>query len=182
MEALEKKAEADDKRMLSEAKAFAKSRKVAVSPEWELECDCIQAEALFMRGFYQVGLNAYFKGGLRLRRSWKMYQTLLKRIDSKTPEELADLVKWGAGLFYLLLSLLPVALTKILAAIGFKADREAGQKLLGDVWNHEGIKAPYAGVIMCMYYALHPSGLSDFVSFAWTDFFFFSRVCVFVCD
>jgi tetratricopeptide (TPR) repeat protein len=164
LEALEKKAESEDKKILTAATKHAKTAKTAITAEWELECEAIQAEAMFLRGFYQAASDQYLKGGMRLRKSYKLFQELLKRIEGgrKYPQELQDLVLWGVGLFYILLSLLPAALTKVLTVIGFKSDQKAGEQYLTGVFEREGIRSGFSCLILALYYSFAPSGLNDY--------------------
>lgn len=62
----------------------------------------------------------------------------MKQTDKNpnTPVELQDNIKFGVGLFYTILSLLPSSLMKALSAIGFVANRDLGEKYLTDVFNN----------------------------------------------
>jgi hypothetical protein len=90
-----------------------------------------------------------------MRKSWKLYEKLLQELqsDKSAAPEVLDCVKFGAGLFYFIVSMVklfivlnsfmwktPGAFLKILEVIGFVADRDLGVTYLETVSANNGIR------------------------------------------
>lgn len=132
---------------------------------WKLECDVCYADALLMRSICQLMMNSYLKGGLNLRKAWGAYhtlmQTVLKDIHHKIPREMCMCIKYGVGVFYAFLSLVPASLMKMLSVIGFISDKELGEQYLTEVFESNTIRSPFAALVLCTLYLFLPTGLGN---------------------
>lgn len=132
---------------------------------WKLECDVIYADALMVRSVVQLTLNSYFKGGINLRKTWGCYYALQteleKDTDNKIPQEIAMSIKYGCGVFYTYLALVPAGLMKLLSAIGFISDKELGEQFLTEVVESNTVRTPQAALVLCTYYLFLPTGLGN---------------------
>eukprot|EP01059_Diplonema_ambulator_P026757 TRINITY_DN4418_c2_g2_i1.p1 TRINITY_DN4418_c2_g2~~TRINITY_DN4418_c2_g2_i1.p1 ORF type:complete len:613 (+),score=261.65 TRINITY_DN4418_c2_g2_i1:51-1841(+) len=131
---------------------------------WRLECDVIYADCLLIRSIIQLRGNQYVKGAVNIRKTWGYYQTLIKVLDqrgSEIPTEISDNIKFGVGVFYIFLTLVPSGLMKVLSAIGFIRDSELGEQYLLEVFGNRGVRAPVAALVLLTYYLFIPTGLAD---------------------
>lgn len=152
-------------------KEFKKQEKRALqsgeqfNQNWKLECEVIYADAILLRAICQLMMNSYLKGGLNLRKAWGLYYALIQRVTNDTnntiPDDLKYAIKYGTGLFYTFLALVPASLMKLLSIIGFISDKELGEKYLTDVFQSFSIRAPYAALTLCTLYLFLPTGLGD---------------------
>lgn len=152
-------------------KEFKKQEKRALqsgeqfNQNWKLECEVIYADAILLRAICQLMMNSYLKGGLNLRKAWGLYYALIQRVTNDTnntiPDDLKYAIKYGTGLFYTFLALVPASLMKLLSIIGFISDKELGEKYLTDVFQSSSIRAPYAALTLCTLYLFLPTGLGD---------------------
>ncbi|SCU68897.1 Protein of unknown function (DUF3808), putative [Trypanosoma equiperdum] len=150
-------------------KEFERRRKAAqkagepFDDAWKLECDVIYAEALFMRAVGQLMMNAYFRGGINLRKAWGLYYKLIQQVEADTddriPEELKMCIKYGTGTFYTFLAFVPSTVMKVLSVVGFVVDRELGERYLMEVFESDGIRSPFAALVLCTFYLFLPTGL-----------------------
>jgi tetratricopeptide (TPR) repeat protein len=131
---------------------------------WKVECDVVHAEALLMRCSLQINMAHYIKGGVNMRLCWGRYKDLLARLTPGAPplpKELELAIKFGAGMFYAWLSLVPAKYMTLLELIGFAANREKGLAFLTEVvYAGNEIRAPYAALILCCYYLFFPTALA----------------------
>lgn len=152
-------------------KEFKKEEKKALqsgenfNQNWKLECEVIYADAVLLRAICQLMMNSYLKGGLNLRKAWGLYYALIQKVTSDTtnsiPDDLKYAIKYGTGLFYTFLALVPGSLMKLLSIIGFISDKELGEKYLTEVFRSSSIRAPYAALTLCTMYLFLPTGLGD---------------------
>lgn len=160
----EKQREKDKDAFLKAQKAAAKSG-ASVDQTWKLECDVIYADALLVRSVVQLGMNSYMRGGLNLKKTWGCYHALIKIVEEDTentiPYELKMNIKYGTGLFFCYLALVPGGLMSVLSAIGFIADPVTGEQYLTEVLNSGTVRAPLAALVLCTYYLFLPTGLGD---------------------
>ncbi|EKF37688.1 hypothetical protein MOQ_002112 [Trypanosoma cruzi marinkellei] len=130
---------------------------------WKLECDVIYADALLMRSVCQLMMNSYFKGGVNLRRTWGLYHKLIQVVEAdktnQIPNELKMCVKYGTGAFYAFLALVPANLMRLLNVIGFISDKELGEQYLTEVFESDGVRSPFAALVLCTLYLFLPTGL-----------------------
>jgi tetratricopeptide (TPR) repeat protein len=70
-------------------------------------------------------------------------------------------IKYGCGVFYAYLALVPAGLMKLLSAIGFISDKELGEQYLTEVFQSDTIRAPQAALVLCTYYLFLPTGLGN---------------------
>eukprot|EP00755_Sulcionema_specki_P022019 Sspe_Gene.75494::Locus_47168_Transcript_1_1_Confidence_1.000_Length_3695::g.75494::m.75494 len=130
----------------------------------KLEYDVIYADAMLVRSIIQLRMCSYVKGAVNLRKTWGYYQALLKIVDERAadiPEEIVDNIKYGAGTFYIFLTLVPSGLMKVLSAIGFISDSELGESYLEQVLDRGGVRAPFAALVLLTFYLFLPTGLAD---------------------
>ncbi|KEG14386.1 tetratricopeptide repeat domain 39B [Trypanosoma grayi] len=152
-----------------EKKAFNGRRRAAqkagefFDDTWKLECDVIYADALLMRSVGQLMMNSYLKGGINLRRTWGIYHKLIQTVeadkDNRIPKELKMCIKYGTGTFYAFLALVPANLMKLLNVIGFISDKELGEEYLTEVFESNGIRSPFAALVLCTLYLFLPTGI-----------------------
>ncbi|RNF05424.1 tetratricopeptide repeat domain 39B [Trypanosoma conorhini] len=130
---------------------------------WKLECEVIYADALLMRSVCQLMMNSYLKGGINLRRTWGIYHKLINVVaadkTNQIPDELKMCVKYGTGTFYAFLALVPANLMRLLNVIGFISDRELGEQYLTEVFESNGVRAPFAALVLCTLYLFLPTGI-----------------------
>lgn len=152
-------------------KEFKKQKKEALqsnaefNENWKLECEVIYADAVLLRAICQIMMNSYLKGGLNLRIAWGLFYGLIQKVESdineSIPDDLKYAIKFGAGLFYTFLALVPASLMKLLTIVGFISDKELGEKYLTEVFQSSSIRAPYAALTLCTMYLFLPTGLGD---------------------
>ncbi|ORC90684.1 tetratricopeptide repeat domain 39B [Trypanosoma theileri] len=150
-------------------KAFKGRRKAAekagehFDESWQLECDVVYADALLMRSVCQLMMNSYLKGGINLRRTWGIYHRLIQIVEADTanriPNEIKMCIKYGTGTFYAFLALVPANLMKLLNVIGFISDKELGEQYLTEVFENNGIRSPFAALVLCTLYLFLPTGI-----------------------
>lgn len=98
----------------------------------------------------------YIKGAWNMRSAWKSYEAVLKKHvkDGKAdihPEIFACL-KFGVGVFYYIVGLMPGVLQTLLSWIGFVADYDVGVQYLNECYQADCLKSPFAALILCMSY------------------------------
>ena len=163
---LQEKQREKDKEAYKKQQAVAGAKDFAVA--WKAECDVIYADALLVRSLVQLTMNSYLKGGVNLRKTWGCYYALMQEVEKdqagpkQIPEEVVMNIKFGCGVFYCYLALVPAGLMKLLSAIGFISDKELGEAYLTEVFqNDRSIRAPFAALVLCTYYLFLPTGLGD---------------------
>jgi len=161
---LKEREKALEKRRANDKDAFKKGND-RIAQNWKLECDVIYADALLIRSVVQLTLNSYFKGGVNLRKTWGCFYALQQELEKDTegaiPREIAMAIKYGCGVFYTYLALVPAGLMKLLSAIGFISDKELGEQLLTEVFQSDTIRTPAAALVLCTYYLFLPTGLGN---------------------
>ena len=154
-----------DKQREKDKKDFKKGDAGRDAQNWKLECDVIYADALLVRSVVQLTLNSYFKGGVNLRKTWGCFYALQQELERDTdgtiPRDVAMAIKYGCGLFYAYLALVPAGLMKLLSAIGFISDKELGEQFLTEVFKSNTIRTPQAALVLCTYYLFLPTGLGN---------------------
>eukprot|EP00727_Mastigamoeba_balamuthi_P014310 m51a1_g9502 hypothetical protein (664) ;mRNA; r:668700-671211 len=108
-----------------------------------------------------------FSGALLMRKSWKIFewtQDHFKQTDKYHPE-LVHAMRFGAGMFYFALSIVPSKYLRFAELAGFKADRALGLKYIREVSELSRLKAPYAMVILLFNNLILPRGLADVSKF-----------------
>jgi tetratricopeptide (TPR) repeat protein len=165
-----KKKEAKEKREKDKGDYKKKLKDAAKSGQkadqsWKLECEVIYADALLVRSVVQLQLSYYMKGAYNLKTTWGCYYALIQEVEKDTenliPYEVKMNIKYGTGLFYCYLVLVPSGLMKVLSAIGFIADSVKGEEYLTEVLNSGTVRAPFAALVLCTYYLFLPTGLGD---------------------
>lgn len=87
----------------------SKSKLAAIGGETaKIECKVILADAILFRSLLQLSGNDKVKGAYYMRKSWKIYEKLYKKLGTKlnvSPDsEIALGIKFGVGLFYFIVS------------------------------------------------------------------------------
>jgi hypothetical protein len=94
------------------------------------------------------------KGALNLRRGWKIYESLIKDLDTKEVELdplIVANIKFGAGLFFWVISLVPAGIAqRAVSFIGFKANKDLGMKYLRECYASKSLRAYYAGILVAL--------------------------------
>jgi hypothetical protein len=98
-----------------------------------------------MRAMTQFHNGNYIKGAWNMRSAWKSYESVLN------PEVFASL-KFGVGVFYYMVALMPGILQTLLSLIGFVADYDVGVQYLNDCYQADCLKSPFAALVLCMSY------------------------------
>jgi len=75
--------------------------------------------------------------------------------------EIQEHLRFGVGLFYYIVSLVPGIMLKILQMIGFVGDQDKAIQIMTEIYQNNGLKAPYAAIILMAVYLFLPSALSD---------------------
>ncbi|EPY23651.1 tetratricopeptide repeat domain 39B [Strigomonas culicis] len=118
-----------------------------------------------MRAILQLMMNSYLKGGINLRKAWGCFHSLTtiveKDTDNRIPYDIKMCVKYGTGVFYTFLALVPANLMKLLSIIGFISDKDLGEQYLNEVFESNTIRSPYAALTLCTLYLFLPTGLGN---------------------
>lgn len=164
-EAAKEEARAKNKEAFKLALKVAAKSGAHLNQNWKLECDVIYADALLVRSLVQLTMNSYMKGAYNLRKTWGCYYALMQEVEKDAgrtiSKELELNIKYGCGVFYTYLALVPAGLMKLLSAIGFISDRELGEQYLTEVLQSNAIRSPSAGLVLLTYYLFLPTGLGN---------------------
>jgi len=120
---------------------------------WQLETKIVLADALVMLAALLVMDDARLKGLINLRKSWKIYKTAIESAE-KTKEafdtDVLNSLKFGAGLFFFVISLIPPGLPQKVAALaGFKGgDKQTGLKYLRECFASKSVRCELAGAVL----------------------------------
>ena len=115
----------------------------------------IQADCALLTACVNLVAEEYVKMMWNMRKSYNMYQDVQKLVDKyqgPAKAELAGWVKYGTGLFNILLSQLPPAVMSFAENIGYEGDRDKGLKLLSDCQQGPSFNAPFAALLLLVYY------------------------------
>lgn len=101
-----------------------------------------------------------------MKSCWQIYSGLLKSHTDKDGvitlhPEIQEHLKFGVGLFYYIVSLVPGVMLKILQMIGFVGDSDKAIVYMSEIYQGGGLKSPYAAIILMAVYLFLPSALSD---------------------
>jgi len=124
-------------------------------------------DTLYMTAILQMTRDAKIKGAFNLRRSWKIFEKALKQSkEMKTVDpELMTCLKFGAGLFLFALSIIPPKYLRLVEMAGFKADKEAGLHYVKECHNANGIREPFATMVLLFNNLLLPRGVADVAAY-----------------
>ena len=115
----------------------------------------IQADCDLLTACVNLVQEEYVKMMWHMRKSYNLYQDVNKLVDKyQGPgrQELAGWVRYGTGLFNLLLSQLPPAVMSFAEAVGYEGDRDKGLKLLSECQQGSSFNAPFAALLLLVYY------------------------------
>ena len=115
----------------------------------------IQADCDLLTALIMLVEETYVKMMWNMRKSFQGYQEVSKLVDKYTgvnKPELSGWVKFGTGMFNVLLSQLPPSVMTIAEMIGFEGDRDKGLRLLTDCQEGPSFNAPFAGLLLLVYY------------------------------
>ncbi|XP_005390945.1 PREDICTED: tetratricopeptide repeat protein 39B-like [Chinchilla lanigera] len=126
---------------------------INVVTEEELHAEVCYAECLILKAaitFIQDdSLLGFLKSGINIGLSYQIYKdcqqvvTYMSKNQSKSHRHLVGGIKFGLGVFNLMLSLVPPKTLKLLNIVGYSGDREAGLALL-----HESTSEPHINNIL----------------------------------
>eukprot|EP01080_Neovahlkampfia_damariscottae_P010597 gene10597-3115_t len=133
---------------------------------WKVALKILIGDAILGRGMSQMQINQYVYGAWNLNKSYKMYDSILKKSKSKNEENIhPDVIlnlKYGVGLFNFIVSMIPYpSVQSILSLIGFKGDGDLGIQYLKDNYEGDGLKSAYASMILLMSYLMIPTAYSS---------------------
>lgn len=148
---------------------------LAVSDVAILERDLVIADALLMIGvllFAQENIMSYIKGGICLRKSFKLFENAREISIShgsrfyssntrdayrKRWEEVKSSAHYGYGFLNVVFSALPPKLLKLIENFGIKGNRELGLKECLSTIDMGGAHTPFAELsVLAYYYILSP--------------------------
>ena len=115
----------------------------------------IQADCSLLTACVNLVQEEYVKMMWNMRKSYNMYHDVQKPLDKYNgpgKAELAGWVKYGTGLFNILLSQLPPAVLAFADAVGIEGDRDKGLKLLSECQEGPSFNAPFAALLMLVFY------------------------------
>ena len=115
----------------------------------------IQADCDLLTALIMLVEETYVKMMWNMRKSFQGYQEVAKLVEKYSGPNKAELAGWskfGLGLFNVLLSQLPPSVNTIAEMIGFEGDRDRGLKLLTECQEGPSFNAPFAGLLLLVYY------------------------------
>jgi len=124
-------------------------------PGKKIEGLLIQADCDLLTALIMLVEETYVKMMWNMRKSFQGYQEVSKLVDKyngPNKAELSGWVKYGTGMFNVLLSQLPPSVMTIAEMIGFEGDRDKGLKLLTECQEGPSFNAPFAGLLLLVYY------------------------------
>src|SRR5689334_9005681 len=74
-------------------------------------------------------------------------------------------LQFGAGFFLFAISIIPAKFLKLVELAGFKADRDGGLHYIRDAHKSNGIRAPFATMLLLFNNLLLPRGLANVSSY-----------------
>jgi len=128
-----------------------------------LDARIAYGDTLYMLAILQMTRDAKIKGAFNLRKSWKQFEKCLKQAKgmNNLDPELTRCLEFGAGFFLFAISIIPQKFLKLVELVGFKADRDAGLHYIRTVHSSNGIRSPFATMILLFNNLLLPRGLAD---------------------
>ena len=111
--------ESKDKSLLRKVASFIAGPPLPADPHAlgiRLQADAIYADALLITALSQLNANQPITGFLNLRKCWGCYRDLLEAIETRgsdVPPSIVESIRFGTGVFYVFLSLLPEKLIKV---------------------------------------------------------------------
>nr|XP_005893838.1 PREDICTED: tetratricopeptide repeat protein 39B [Bos mutus] len=148
-------------RMINFSRLVSRQGIKAIKEE-ELHAEVCYAECLILKStvmFIQDdSMLSFLKSGINIGLSYQIYkdcQQVLTQIpdyQSKTYRHLVGGIKFGLGVFNLLLSLVPPRTLKLLNVVGYSGDREVGLTLLNESASESHINNIFSVLILLFYY------------------------------
>jgi tetratricopeptide (TPR) repeat protein len=132
-----------------------------------IDAKIVYGDSLYMTAILQMSRDAKIKGAFNLRKSWKVFENVLKESKSikELNVELSRCLQFGAGFFLFAISIIPSKFLKLVELAGFKADRDAGLHYVRDAHRTGGIRAPFATMLLLFNDLLLPRGLANVQSY-----------------
>ena len=124
-------------------------------PGKKIEGLLIQADCDLLTALIMLVEETYVKMMWNMRKSFQGYQEvskLVEKYNGPNKAELSGWVKFGTGMFNVLLSQLPPSVMTIAEMIGFEGDRDKGLRLLTECQEGPSFNAPFAGLLLLVYY------------------------------
>jgi tetratricopeptide (TPR) repeat protein len=154
---------------------------VKASQQLRLGC-VLQAELLLFRAGCEIANNAYIKGALDFRKSWKLYQRVRRLTEAQraleeqrlTPEDLkanismlfeediSNMLSFGLGVIYISLAMAPPSVARLAnLTSGIESSLSQGQALLYECIQKEGsLRRPLAVLFILFWLLIY---IPDFV-------------------
>lgn len=122
---------------------------------FHLDAKVVLGDAHTMLAALHVVSDSKLKGALLVRKGWKIYEAALKDLEESNereydPKVVASL-KFGAGLFMVLIALIPPGVAKKLATLaGFKANKELGLRYLQECYESNSTRSHFASIVISL--------------------------------
>eukprot|EP01114_Cavostelium_apophysatum_P018186 TRINITY_DN5571_c0_g1_i2.p1 TRINITY_DN5571_c0_g1~~TRINITY_DN5571_c0_g1_i2.p1 ORF type:complete len:512 (-),score=166.74 TRINITY_DN5571_c0_g1_i2:78-1613(-) len=138
-----------------------------------LDTKAVLADSHTMLAGLLVLDDARVKGLLHLRRGWKTYKSALASLEKNSAKEkynplVLSSLKFGAGLFHFIISLIPPGLPEKVASLaGFKKGdnyKEIGLDYLREVFHSKSIRSDLAGIVLAVHNLMLTSDLEPAVT------------------
>lgn len=129
-----------------------------------LDARIVMGDVLYMIAVLQLIRDSKLKGALNMRKSWKVFEELLKLVNrdpSVYDPELVRCLNFGSGFFLFAMSIIPQKFLKLVELIGFKADRDLGLKYVRECHDAGGIRCPFASIVLLFNNLILPRGLAN---------------------
>eukprot|EP01133_Synstelium_polycarpum_P004229 gene4229-4933_t len=129
-----------------------------------LDAKIVLGDSLYMLAVLQITRDHKFKGCLNMRKSWKIFEDCLKQVKEVDPSvtydpSLLECLHFGAGFFLFAMSIIPQKFLKFVELVGFKADKDTGLQYIRECSAKDGIRAPFATMVLLFNNLLLPRGL-----------------------
>jgi hypothetical protein len=119
------------------------------------------ADANLLSAVLMVQQDKRLKGAWRMRKAWATYSTLLHRKQGPPAGPLGHCVRFGAGLFMYMLSMMPTVIARVLEVVGFESNRPLGLRLLSEAAAEPGVHQARCNLILLMNLLVVPRALAD---------------------
>jgi len=122
-------------------------------PNYALDAHIVAADGYTMLATLQLMEDSRLKGLLNMRRAWKNYRELIGKAEKLGADMVVqNSLKFGAGLFYFLISMIPPGMAQRAAALaGFRGgDKNLGLQYLRDCHNARSIRSMMAGMVLSL--------------------------------
>eukprot|EP00026_Physarum_polycephalum_P005662 Phypoly_transcript_05697.p1 GENE.Phypoly_transcript_05697~~Phypoly_transcript_05697.p1 ORF type:complete len:578 (+),score=105.71 Phypoly_transcript_05697:142-1875(+) len=122
-------------------------------PNYYLDAQIAAADGYTLLACLQVMEEARLKGFLNMRRAWKLYKEIISKAEKSGADPIVQSsVKFGAGLFYFLISMIPPGMAQRAASLaGFSGgDKELGLQYLRECHNAKSLRSILSGLVVAL--------------------------------